>query len=161
MRTHAGKQADLPSERTLQNLHAIAGHEWPPRELHQPTHLARADLGDNCVGNARRATAIHDQTTDTGPPMGRAPLQLNSDEAVARKQRRLRYNLATVLTTHMTQAGKVGLKAGQPQIMQRQAFALRLEPRRGPGTSKGLNRRAAKLAQSPVGRDPIGSALSR
>jgi hypothetical protein len=51
MRTHASKQANLPSKRTLQNLHAVTRREWPPRELDETVTLTCFDVGNSTIRN--------------------------------------------------------------------------------------------------------------
>jgi hypothetical protein len=103
---HAGVEPIEAAQRTADHLHRIPRHELALGKLDQPVTLAAADLGDDVIGNACRADAVHNQPGDAERPARSVPLLLDHHERVAGKQRRPHLDLAAVRNPALTQAGR-------------------------------------------------------
>ena len=74
----------------MQDSHAISASKsrrwW---QLDQAVHFPRLERGDHRIGDDGRRDPVHHQADDTRRPSRSAPLQVDQDENVARKQQRV------------------------------------------------------------------------
>src|SRR5262249_32251481 len=132
-RFHAGINRQPPPEWTAQDAHGIAStRRLRLGQFDKPATLTRSDLVNDGIGHPRRHHARHDDAGYPRRPARLTPLQLDGDECVARKQRRIDLDAAATQHTMLTQPWRVDGKAGQTQTVRRQRLAPRLELRTGP-----------------------------
>src|SRR5262249_44535774 len=91
-------------EWTAQDAHGIAStRRLRLGQFDKPATLTRSDLVNDGIGHARRHHAVHDDACYPRPPARLPPLQLDGDECVARKQRRIDLDAAATQHTMLTQ----------------------------------------------------------
>jgi len=137
---HAGVKSEVPGKGTAKDPHPVAcAQARRLRQIDQAAPLPPLELVNDGVGHMRRPITTGHQANHVWTPARGPPTVDDSDEQIARKQRRPGLDLTAASNPRHSKPGQIALIAGKAEEVLRRGLVLR----------HGLRRRPIRHGRSP------------